>query len=221
MLPDFALYYKATATKTVWCWENWACKKNEIRIPYTLSNIIYKNTMDWRPKCKTGYHQTPRGTHRQNTLTEIRAVYFILQSIWNEPFTLSCYYLLCLSLSEFKLLEGREHTEFKLLFPRGHSTMPFPQQLRNNFSLMSEWITEIKDVLYGQHRPSLSGIESIFVVIVFKNYLFLAALDLHGCAWAFSRCGERGLLSVAEYFSLLLIAVASLVAQGLQARGFQ
>ena len=28
-------------------------------------------------------------------------------------------------------------------------------------------------------------------------YLFLAALDLRCCAWAFSSCGERELLSVA------------------------
>ena len=35
-------------------------------------------------------------------------------------------------------------------------------------------------------------------------YLFLAALGLRCCAWAFSSCGERG---------LLFIAVASLVAE--------
>ena len=44
-------------------------------------------------------------------------------------------------------------------------------------------------------------------------YLFLAAVDLHCCAWAFSRCGEWGLLSVVV--PGLLIAVASLVEQGL------
>ena len=33
MLPDFALYYKATATKTVWCWENWARKKMKLEHP--------------------------------------------------------------------------------------------------------------------------------------------------------------------------------------------
>ena len=27
-----------------------------------------------------------------------------------------------------------------------------------------------------------------------KNYLFLSALDLYCCAWAFSSCGEQGLL---------------------------
>ena len=39
-------------------------------------------------------------------------------------------------------------------------------------------------------------------------YLFLAALHLHCCAWAFSSCGERGLLFVAVCG--LLIVVASL-----------
>ena len=42
-------------------------------------------------------------------------------------------------------------------------------------------------------------------------YLFLAALGLHCCAWAFSSCGERGLLFVVVHG--LLIVVASLVAE--------
>ena len=42
-------------------------------------------------------------------------------------------------------------------------------------------------------------------------YLFLAALGLRCCAWAFSSCGERGLLFVAVRG--LLNAVASLVAE--------
>ena len=42
-------------------------------------------------------------------------------------------------------------------------------------------------------------------------YLFLAALGLHCCAQAFSRCGKRGLLFVAVRG--LLIVVASLVAE--------
>ena len=42
-------------------------------------------------------------------------------------------------------------------------------------------------------------------------YLFLAALGLRCCAWAFSSCGERVLLFVAAHG--LLIAVASLVAE--------
>ena len=42
-------------------------------------------------------------------------------------------------------------------------------------------------------------------------YLFLAALGLCCCAWAFSSCGEQGLLFFAGRG--LLIAVASLVAE--------
>ena len=42
-------------------------------------------------------------------------------------------------------------------------------------------------------------------------YLFLAALGLCRYVWAFSSCGERGLLFVAV--SWLLIAVASLVGE--------
>ena len=42
-------------------------------------------------------------------------------------------------------------------------------------------------------------------------YLFLAVLGLRCCAWAFSSCGERGLLFVAVHE--LLIVVASLVAE--------
>ena len=42
-------------------------------------------------------------------------------------------------------------------------------------------------------------------------YLFLAALGLCCCAWAFSSCGEQGLLFVAVCG--LLIAMASLVAE--------
>ena len=50
------------------------------------------------------------------------------------------------------------------------------------------------------------------VVLVFTFYffnLFLAALGLCCCAWAFSSCGEQGLLIIAV--RRLLIAVASLV----------
>ena len=37
---------------------------------------------------------------------------------------------------------------------------------RQEWPLMNEWITEIKDVFYGQHKPSLSGVESISVIII-------------------------------------------------------
>ena len=50
----------------------------------------------------------------------------------------------------------------------------------------------------------------VFTCLFFKFYLFLAALSLRCCAWAFSSCGEQGLLFVAVHW--LLIAEASLVA---------
>ena len=54
------------------------------------------------------------------------------------------------------------------------------------------------------------------ISIAFKKiylfiYLFLAALGLCCCVWAFSSCGERGLLFVVVHG--LLIAVASLVVE--------
>ena len=55
----------------------------------------------------------------------------------------------------------------------------------------------------------------MFIIFLFKKilriYLFLAALGLHCCAWAFCSCSERGLLFVAVHG--LLTAVASLVAE--------
>ena len=53
---------------------------------------------------------------------------------------------------------------------------------------------------------------SLFKINLFYFYLlFLAELGLHGCTWAFSSCGERGLLFIVVHG--LLIAVASLVAE--------
>ena len=46
---------------------------------------------------------------------------------------------------------------------------------------------------------------------LFYLFLFLAVLGLRCCVWAFSSCGEWGLLFVAV--RRLLIAVASLVAE--------
>ena len=52
----------------------------------------------------------------------------------------------------------------------------------------------------------------IFMYFFFLNfiYLFLAALGLHCCTWAFSSWGEQGLLFVAVRG---LLMVASLVAE--------
>ena len=51
----------------------------------------------------------------------------------------------------------------------------------------------------------------LFLKFIYFIYLFLAVLGLRCCTWAFSSCGERGLLFVAV--CRLLTAVASLVAE--------
>ena len=57
-----------------------------------------------------------------------------------------------------------------------------------------------------------SEIERILFINLFILFiLLLAALGLHRSAWAFSSCGERGLLFVAVCG--LLIAMASLVVE--------
>ena len=56
----------------------------------------------------------------------------------------------------------------------------------------------------------LCSLESFFFLIYLINF-FGAALGLHCCMWAFSSCGEQGLLFVEV--RRLLIAVASLVAE--------
>ena len=64
--------------------------------------------------------------------------------------------------------------------------------------------------------PSGGGI----LVLIWSFFFFLAVFGLCCCTWAFSSCGERGLLFVAVH--RLLIVVDSLVAEhGLWARGLQ
>ena len=50
-----------------------------------------------------------------------------------------------------------------------------------------------------------------FFKFIYLMYLFLAMLDLHCCAQAFSNSSERGLLFIAV--RVLLIVVASLVVE--------
>ena len=50
-----------------------------------------------------------------------------------------------------------------------------------------------------------------FNTFIYFNYLFLAELGPHCCAWALSSCGERGLLLAVVRGPL--IVVASLVAE--------
>ena len=65
---------------------------------------------------------------------------------------------------------------------------------------------------YFSHLKSYR-LKKIHLFLNFINLfiLFLAALGLHCCTWAFSSCGERGLLFIAMHG--LLTAVASLVAE--------
>ena len=50
-----------------------------------------------------------------------------------------------------------------------------------------------------------------FFFLIYLFYLFLAALGLRCCAWAFSSCGEWGLLFIV--LRGLLIEVASFIAE--------
>ena len=59
----------------------------------------------------------------------------------------------------------------------------------------------------SKKRTCLNFLKNLFIC------LFLATLGLRCCVWAFSSCGERGLLFVAVRG--LLIAVASLAERGL------
>ena len=70
----------------------------------------------------------------------------------------------------------------------------------------------------GSKIEPTGGVEPAICQLLFLNKfiyllinLFLAVLGLCCCAWAFSSCGEQGLLFVAVCG--LLIAVASLVAE--------
>ena len=69
---------------------------------------------------------------------------------------------------------------------------------------------EIKEILFNVHCLILLIFKKIFLKILFI-YLFLAALGLRCCTWAFSSCDEQGLLFIAVH--RLLITVASLVAE--------
>ena len=65
--------------------------------------------------------------------------------------------------------------------------------------------------LWDIRPPSPWPAGFFFFFLVLFIYIFWAVLGLRRCAWAFSSCGERGLLFVAVHG--LLIAVASLVAE--------
>ena len=70
--------------------------------------------------------------------------------------------------------------------------------------------TQVTPVLGGKTGIRTQAVQRRSFCLLFI-YLFLAALGLRCCTWAFSSCGERGLLFVAV--RRLLIAVASLVVE--------
>ena len=89
---------------------------------------------------------------------------------------------------------------------------------------IAEGVNLRSSLVFSEHFPgnaqSLSNFPHIcscflgfFFLFFFFSYLFLflAVLCLHCCAWAFSSCGEQGLLFIVV--SGLLIAVASLVVE--------
>ena len=91
-----------------------------------------------------------------------------------------------------------------------HSTQLFDKVLK----LLARAIRQEKEIEVIQIEKevkSSSFLDNKFVLTYLLPYLFMAALGLHCCAWAFSSCGERGLL----FFVVLglLIVVASLVAE--------
>ena len=81
---------------------------------------------------------------------------------------------------------------------------------------VSAWPTPDLPQVFVHMSPSQCGLSTlrtlfIFIFLSLFIYLFLAALGLRCCVWAFSSCGEQGLLFVVVHG--LLIAVASLVAE--------
>ena len=74
--------------------------------------------------------------------------------------------------------------------------------------------TSVKSIWPGVLlKSAVSFFSSFFLFFsVFSFFhLFLAALGLHCCVWAFSSCSKQGLLFVAVH--RLLIAVSSLVVE--------
>ena len=68
-------------------------------------------------------------------------------------------------------------------------------------------------VLEGRAFPKSiwRDMDALFLFFIIIIFLFLAALGLRCCVWAFSGCGEWGLLFIAVHG--LLIVMASLVAE--------
>ena len=79
-------------------------------------------------------------------------------------------------------------------------------------------LPESPSISFTSHTSYFDPLHCFSILLVFlffffqkDIYLFMAALGLRCCAWAFSSCSERGLLFVAACG--LLIVVASLVVE--------
>ena len=66
-------------------------------------------------------------------------------------------------------------------------------------------------MIFCSDSKNFFSFDIIYFLFLKFIYLFLAALGLHCCTWAFSSCGEQVLLFVVV--RRLLIVVASLVAE--------
>ena len=88
-----------------------------------------------------------------------------------------------------------------LLFRRAMSLF----QRENEGILTCTYIRETRSFFINKLPPIFKNKFIYFI------YLFLAVLGLRCCRWAFTICGERGLLFVAVHG--LLFAVASLVVE--------
>ena len=129
---------------------------------------------------------------------------------------LSCLFLPLFSLPEETYLEDtaeinvEEHTAY-VFFSEIYGFRSYIQVFNpfwNNLcmvwdsglvSFFCTWPSSFRSTIY------------LFIYVNLFIYLFLAALGLCCCSWAFSSCGERGLLFVVVRG--LLIVVASLVAE--------
>ena len=76
---------------------------------------------------------------------------------------------------------------------------------------MSPSLSEFMEHAVSESTLSAPILFSVYSAFFFFFNLFLAALGLRCCTWAFSICGEWGLLFIAVRG--LLTAVASLVAK--------
>ena len=88
------------------------------------------------------------------------------------------------------------------------ATFAIDNWLATSYLYIKVGLYHVRLIWYIYCRLSTSSSSSVFC-----PGSFLAALDLHCCAQAFSSCGARGLLFVAVLW--LLTAVASVVERGL------